>query len=62
MPEVLALKETDVMPITAECSLQEQAKDSFCKQVAEPAGQPESQYDHDRHGFLVQKHAPDGIL
>lgn len=62
MEEVLAKEETDLMPITVEESLQEQAEDLVCKKVAETAGQPWSRYDHDLYRILAQEWALDGII
>lgn len=47
------MEETDEMTITVEELLQEQADDPFCKQAAEAARQPDSQYDHDHYGFQI---------
>lgn len=62
MPEVLAEKETDVVPIKVEELLQEQGKTPFCEQPSETAGQPGLQYDQYRYGFLLQKPALNGML
>ena len=63
-PEVLALSETDpdVTPITTEEFMAAQSNDAFCKTQAGTVGQPGSQYDYDRHGFLVRKSRFDGAL
>lgn len=62
MRKALPMEETDVVLIAVKGFPQEQAEDRLCKQAAARAGQPGSQFDHDRCGFVVQKSALDGKL
>lgn len=50
--EILDVEETEVVPITVEEVLQEQAENPFCKQVAKTIG---SKCDRDHYGFLFPK-------
>ena len=55
-------EERDISPISIEEFLQEQAGDPFCQSAAETVGEPASDYDVDRYGFLVRKSPLDGTL
>lgn len=51
-----------MMPITFEDLLQDQTEDQFCKETAERAGQPGSQYDRDCYRLFVPKLALAWVL
>lgn len=53
MTEVLAVDETEVIPIPVVEFPQKQAEDRFQKEAAKTVRKPESQYENDRCGFLV---------
>lgn len=60
--ETLAVKKTDMVQKRVREFLHEQVKDPFCKQTAETALQPASQYDHDHYRFLICMSALDEML
>ena len=64
MPEVtaFAVEEKEVMPVTVEELIAEQAKDEYCRSVAESVGKRSSSFAYDRNGVLVRKSRLDGTL
>ena len=53
-------EQTDVVPVTADELLTAQAEDPFCQEKANSVGDPKSQFEFDRYGFLVRKSRLDG--
>ena len=58
---VCALEErTDVVPVTADELFTAQAEDPFCQGKSNSVGEPKSQFEFDRYGFLVRRSRLDG--
>ena len=53
-------EQTDVVPVTADELLTAQAEDPFCQEKSNSVGDPKSQFEFDRYGFLVRRSRLDG--
>ncbi|CAN8075930.1 unnamed protein product [Agarophyton chilense] len=60
--QILAQEETNVMPVTREEFLREQAQDAYCRTLADQIGFKGSPFDVDHNGYIVRRSTLDGSL
>ncbi|CAN8068757.1 unnamed protein product [Agarophyton chilense] len=53
--QILTLEETNVMPVTREKILREQAQDAYCRTLADQIGFKGSPFDVDHNGYIVRR-------